>query len=267
MELPKNKFKQNLHAGKPQIGLWVGLADAYAAELLATTGFDCLVIDAEHAPNDPRSVLSQLQAMAAYPVNPIVRPVCASVELIKQYLDVGAQTLIIPMVESAEQARRVVAATRYPTRGIRGVGSALARSSRWNQIEDYLGRSDEEICVFVQVESVHALTHLEAICAVDGVDGVFFGPADLAASMGLLGKPGDPAVQAAITQGIAAVQRAGKAAGTLTSDRMLTRLYLDQGALFVAVGVDTTLLVKAAKDLAAEFTGAASCGAGLDGGY
>jgi 4-hydroxy-2-oxoheptanedioate aldolase len=267
MELPTNKFKQNLRDGKPQIGLWVGLSDAYAAELLATTGFDCLVIDAEHAPNDPRSVLSQLQAIAAYPVNAIVRPVCGSVELIKQYLDVGAQTLIVPMVESAEQARQVVAATRYPTRGVRGVGSALARSSRWNQIDDYLRRSDEEICVLVQVESVQALTHLEAICAVDGVDGVFFGPADLAASMGLLGKPADPAVQAAITQGIATVQRAGKAAGTLTSDRMLARRYLDHGALFVAVGVDTTLLVKAAKELAAEFTDAAPRGAGSDGGY
>ncbi len=267
MQLPTNKFKQSLRARKPQIGLWVGLADAYAAELLATTGFDCLVIDAEHAPNDPRSVLSQLQAMAPYPVTAIVRPVCGSVELIKQYLDVGAQTLIIPMVESAEQARQVVAATRYPTRGVRGVGSALARASRWNQIEDYLRRSDEEICVFVQVESVQALANIEAISAVDGVDGIFFGPADLAASMGLLGKPADPAVQAAIIQGIAAVQRAGKAAGTLTPDRTLARRYLDQGALFVAVGVDTTLLVKAAKDLAAEFKGAAPRGAGTDGAY
>jgi len=262
MEIPKNRLKRELRAGKAQIGLWVGLADAYAAELLCTTGFDCLVIDAEHAPNDLRSVLSQLQAMAPYPVNAIVRPACASVELIKQYLDVGAQTLIIPMIESAEQARQAVAATRYPTRGVRGVGSALARASRWNQIEDYLARSDQEICVLVQVESVHALRHLEAICAVDGVDGVFFGPADLAASMGLLGKPGDPAVQAAIIQGIAAVSRAGKAAGTLTSDRALARRYLDHGAQLIAVGVDTTLLVQAARDLAAEFTEAAPRGGG-----
>ena len=143
------------------------------------TGFDCLVIDAEHAPNDPRSVLAQLQAMAPYPVHPIVRPVHGNAELIKQYLDIGAQTLIIPMVETAEQARRMVAATRYPTRGVRGVGSALARSSRWNQIDDYLGRSDAEMCVFVQAESINALSNLKAIAAVDGVDGVFFGPADL----------------------------------------------------------------------------------------
>ena len=207
----------------------------------------------EHAPNDPRSVLPQLQAMAPYPVHPIVRPVSASVELIKQYLDIGAQTLIIPMVETPEQARQMVAATRYPTRGVRGVGSALARSSRWNQIDDYLGRSDAEMCVFVQVESIKALANLEAIAAVEGVDGVFFGPADLAASMDLLGKPSDPSVQAAITQGIATVKRAGKAAGTLTSDRKLAREYLQHGALFVAVGVDTTLLVTAARELAAQF--------------
>jgi 4-hydroxy-2-oxoheptanedioate aldolase len=266
MKLPANMFKRALRQGKPQIGLWVGLADAYVAELLATVGFDCLVIDAEHAPNDPRSVLAQLQAMASYPVHPIVRPVCGTLELIKQYLDIGAQTLIIPMVETAEQARQMVAATRYPTRGVRGVGSALARSSRWNQIDDYLQGSDEEMCVLVQVESVSALTHLEAIAAVDGVDGVFFGPADLAASMGLLGKPSDPAVRAAILQGIATVSKAGKAAGTLTSDRKLAREYLDHGALFVAVGVDTTILLKAAKDLAAEFTGAFRGGAS-DGAY
>jgi 4-hydroxy-2-oxoheptanedioate aldolase len=191
--------------------------------------------------------------MAAYPVHAIVRPVLGSVELIKQYLDIGAQTLIIPMVESAEQARRMVAAMRYPTRGVRGVGSAAARASRWNQIDDYLHRSDDEMCLFVQVESVNALANLDSIAAVDGVDGVFFGPADLAASMGLLGRPSDPAVQAAIIQGIAAVKAAGKAAGTLTSDRALAREYLKAGALFVAVGVDTTILVSSARALAAEF--------------
>jgi len=253
MELPTNVFKRALRQGKPQIGLWVGLADAYAAELLAITGFDWLLIDAEHAPNDPRSVLAQLQAMAPYPVHPVVRPVCGTVPLIKQYLDIGVQTLLIPMVETAEQARQMVAATRYPTRGVRGVGSALARASRWNQIDDYLRHSDDEMCVIVQVESVSGLTHLDGIAAVEGVDGVFFGPADLAASMGLLGKPADPAVQAAVMQGIATVKKAGKAAGTLTSDRKLARQYLDQGAQFVAVGVDTSILVKAAKELAAEF--------------
>jgi 4-hydroxy-2-oxoheptanedioate aldolase len=253
MQLMTNTFKQALRLRRPQIGLWLGLADAYVAELLASTGFDCLVIDSEHSPNDPRSVLPQLQAMAPYPVHPIVRPVHGRVDLIKQYLDIGAQTLIIPMVESAEQAREMVAATRYPPRGVRGVGTAVARASRWNQIDDYVARSDDEMCLLVQVESVNALSQLEHIAAVDGVDGVFFGPADLAASMGLLGRPSDPAVQAAIVQGIASVNRAGKVAGTLTSDRKLAREYLNQGALFVAVGVDTTLLVKSAKELVAEF--------------
>ena len=253
MDMPKNGFKAALRRGEAQIGLWMGLADPYVAELLATTGFDCLVIDAEHSPNDPRSVLPQLQALAAYPVHPIVRPVVGSVELIKQYLDLGVQTLIIPMIETAEQAGRMVAATRYPTRGIRGVGSTLARASRWNQVDDYLARSDEEMCVFVQVESVKALANLDAIAAVDGVDGIFFGPADLAASMGLLGKPTDASVRTAIIQGIAAVKQAGKTAATLTPDRALAHEYLSHGAQFVAVGADGTLLVRAAKELAAEF--------------
>jgi len=162
------------------------------------------------------------------------------------------------MVETAEQAARMVAATRYPTRGIRGVGSALARSSRWNQIDNYLQRCDDEMCVVVQVESVKALENLAQIASVDGVDGVFFGPADLSASMGLLGKPMDPAVQSAIANGIATVRQAGKAAGTLTSDHKVARNCLDLGASFVAVGVDTTLLVRAATELRAKFKGASA---------
>ena len=251
--MPVNSFKQALRSGTPQIGLWLGLAESYAAELLATTGFDWLLIDAEHAPNDPRSVLAQLQAIAPYLVHPVVRPVTGDVALIKQYLDIGAQTLLIPMVDSAAQASRMVAATRYPTLGTRGVGSALARSSRWNQIEGYLHRSDEEMCVLVQIETVAALQNLADITQVEGVDGIFFGPADLAASMGMIGKPSDPAVQGAIADGIATVTAMGKAAGTLTSDQALAHTYLSMGATFVAVGVDTTLLVRAATELSAAF--------------
>jgi 4-hydroxy-2-oxoheptanedioate aldolase len=253
MQIPVNRFKQALRNGQPQIGLWAGLADAYATELLAGTGFDWMVLDAEHAPNDPRSVLAQLQAAAPYPVHPVVRPVQGDVALIKQYLDIGAQTLLIPMVETAEQAAHMVAATRYPPRGIRGVGSSLARASRWNQVEGYLHKADDEMCLLVQVESVTALDNLAAIAAVEGVDGVFFGPSDLSASMGLLGKPGDARVQKAIVEGIECVKRAGKAAGILTSDQKLAREYLAMGALFVAVGVDTSLLMKAARELAAAF--------------
>ena len=255
MDMPINRFKAALRAGQPQIGLWLGLADTYVAELLATTGFDWLLIDAEHAPNDPRSVLGQLQAVGPYAVQPVVRPLEGRTDLIKQYLDIGAQTLLIPMVDDAQQAKKLVAATRYPTRGNRGVGSALARSSRWNQVDDYVTRCEAEICLLVQVETVEGLHNLDAIAAVDGVDGVFFGPADLSASMGLLGRPSDPAVRDAIDRGIEIVNQAGKAAGTITSDRALAAHYLKLGATFVAVGVDTTLLVRAATSLAKEFRG------------
>jgi 4-hydroxy-2-oxoheptanedioate aldolase len=253
MRLPVNPFKEALRAGRPQIGLWLGLANAYASELIASTGFDWLAIDAEHAPNDPRSVLSQLQAIAPYPAHAVVRTASGEVTLLKQYLDIGAQTLLVPMVESAQQAAGVVAAIRYPPAGVRGVGSALARASRWNQIDDYLHECAAQLCVLVQVESTRALENLPAIAATAGVDGVFFGPADLAASMGLLGRPGDQRVQEAIARGIEVVRSAGKAAGVLSSDPKLAHKYLDLGALFVAVGVDTTLLVRAARDLLALF--------------
>ena len=265
MQMPKNSFKQALQNGQPQIGLWVGLADAYVTELLANAGFDWLLIDAEHAPNDPRSVLPQLQSMAPYPVHPVVRPVQGDVALIKQYLDIGAQTLLIPMVETAEQAAHMVAATRYPPQGIRGVGGSLARASRWNNVDDYLHACGAEMCVLVQAESVTAMENLAAIAAVEGVDGVFFGPSDLSASMGLLGKPGEAVVQKAIADGIAVVKQAGKASGILTSDPKYARDYLAMGALFVAVGVDTTLLIKAAKDLAAAFKGLAPAPVGAPG--
>jgi 4-hydroxy-2-oxoheptanedioate aldolase len=256
MQLQTNPFKQALKEGKAQIGLWVGLADPYVAELLASTGYDWLLFDAEHAPNDVRQVLGQLQAVSAYPAShAVVRPVQGDVALIKQYLDIGAQTLLIPMVETAEQAARMVAATRYPPNGIRGVGSALARASRWNQVDGYLHKADEQMCVLVQIESAKALEQLDAIAAVDGIDGVFFGPADLSASMGYLGRPGEPVVQQAIADGIARVRRAGKAAGILSADPQLARSYLDMGAQFVAVGVDTTMLVRAARELLRAFKG------------
>ena len=253
MQLPTNPFKAALRAGRPQIGLWLGLASAYVSELLATTGFDWLAIDTEHAPNDPRSVLAQLQAVAPYPVHGVVRTTSGEASLLKQYLDIGTQTLLIPMVESADQAAHIVAATRYPPAGIRGVGSALARAARWNQISDYLHRCAQEICVLVQVESVAALENLPAIAATEGVDGVFFGPADLAASMGLLGNTTDSRVQVAIARGIKTVSAAGKAAGVLSADQAIARKYVGLGATFVAVGIDTTLLIRAAQDLRAAF--------------
>ena len=256
MEMPHNSFKRALREGKPQIGLWVGMVNPSVAELLAGVGFDWLCLDAEHSPNDVRTVLAQLQAIAPYPVQAVVRPVHGASEILKQYLDIGVQTILVPMIETPEQAARVVAATRYPTRGHRGVASATTRASRWGRIERYFQRADEEVCVVVQVESVKGLTNLAEIAAVEGVDGVFFGPADLAASMGYLGNPMEPQVQRSILEGIATVRQAGKSAGSLTADRTLARQYLSLGASFVAVGIDMMVLSQAAAELAAEFKSA-----------
>jgi 4-hydroxy-2-oxoheptanedioate aldolase len=253
MQIPHNPFKAALRAGQLQIGLWLGLANANAAEAVATCGFDWLLLDGEHAPNDVHSMLDQLRAVAPYPVHPVVRTIQGDVALVKQQLDIGAQTVLIPMVDTAEQAALMVRAMRYPPEGIRGLGAALARASRWNQVEDYLNRANDEMCLLVQAETQTAIANLDAIARTEGVDGVFFGPADLSASMGYRGQPGHPVVQQAILQGIATVRAAGKAAGILMADRKLAQTYIDAGALFVAVGVDTTLLVRAASELAAHF--------------
>jgi len=253
LSLPVNAFKQAMQAGQQVIGCWVGFADANVAEALAGCGFDWLLLDGEHAPNDPRTVLDQLRALAPYPVQAVVRPVVGDVALVKQYLDVGAQTLLIPMVDTPEHAAQMVSATRYAPDGIRGMGAALARASRWNQIPDYVHHANGQMCLLVQAETTLAMHNLAAISAVEGVDGVFFGPADLSASMGYRGQPNHPEVQKAILAGIATVRAAGKAAGILMADKALAQTYLDAGAQFVAVGVDTTLLVRAATDLAAHF--------------
>ena len=253
MQIQKNTFRDSLRAGNSVIGCWVGFADANVAEALGGCGFDWLLLDGEHAPNDPRTVLDQLRALAPYPVHPVVRPVQGDVALVKQYLDVGAQTLLIPMIDTVDQAKLMVRATRYAPEGIRGMGAALARASRWNQIPNYVNDANDHICLLVQAETMVALENLKAIAEVDGVDGVFFGPADLSASMGYRGQPNHPEVQKAILDGIKTVRSAGKAAGILMADRKMAQMYLDAGAQFVAVGVDTTLLVKTATDLAAHF--------------
>lgn len=253
-----NPFKKALAERRAQVGLWLSMADPYLAETSATAGFDWMLIDGEHAPNDLRSILGALQAIAPYRSQPVVRAVAGEVPLIKQLLDIGAQNLLVPMVDTAEQARRLVAATRYPPAGIRGVGSAVGRVSRWSARTDYLDVADDEVCLLVQAETVTALSNLEAICAVDGVDGVFIGPADLAASMGFRGRPGHPEVQGAIEQAIRTIVASGKAAGTLTSDPVLARRYLDLGCTFVAVGVDVLLYASAARKLAQQFLGPAA---------
>jgi 4-hydroxy-2-oxoheptanedioate aldolase len=253
MSTPHNLFKQALQQRQQQIGLWLALADSYSAELLANAGFDWLVIDGEHAPNDLRSTLSALQALAAYPVRPVVRLPHGDANLIKQMLELGAQTLLIPMVESAQQATELVRVMRYPPQGIRGVGSFIARSSRWGTDARYLHEANDEVCLLVQVETQSALQQLDAIVQTDGVDGVFIGPADLSASMGYLGESNHPDVVAAIEQAIRTIVAGGKAAGILCADEALARQYIAAGASFVAVGVDTSLLMRAARQLAEKF--------------
>ncbi|HFF8945532.1 TPA: 4-hydroxy-2-oxoheptanedioate aldolase [Serratia marcescens] len=248
-----NHFKRALQEKRPQIGLWLGLCSSYSAELLAGAGFDWLLIDGEHAPNNVQTVLGQLQAVAPYPSQPVVRPPWNDAVIIKQLLDVGAQTLLIPMIQNAEQARDAVRTTRYPPHGVRGVGSALARASRWNRVPDYLQQADEQMCVLVQIETREAVKNLDAILQVEGVDGVFIGPADLSADMGFAGNPQHPEVQRTIDDAIARIRAAGKAPGILMANKALAQRYLEAGALFVAVGVDTTLLARAAEALADEF--------------
>nr|WP_174505952.1 4-hydroxy-2-oxoheptanedioate aldolase [Acinetobacter sp. Marseille-Q1620] len=252
MKNPTNHFKKKLKT-EQQIGMWVGLANAYCAEIVANAGYDWLLIDGEHAPNDVKSILEQLQAVAPYASQAVVRPVIGDVNLIKQLLDIGAQTLLIPMVETAEQAELMVRATQYPPEGIRGVGSALARSSRWQNIADYLDTASDEICVLVQIESKKGVENLDAILAVDGIDGIFIGPADLSAALGFRGNPAHPDVQKIIVDSINKIRKAGKAAGILSADEKLARTYLDLGTEFVAVGVDTSLLMKSMKQLLGKY--------------
>ena len=249
----KNPLKEKIQKGKPVVGAFVGLGHPDVTETLSRAGFDWLLIDGEHAPNDLRSTLAQLQAVAPYPAHPIVRPVRNDTAIIKQLLDIGAQTLLVPMIENAIEARAAVAATRYPPHGVRGVGSALARASRWNGSPDYLHHAADELCVLVQVETTGALAQLDEIANVEGVDGVFFGPADLSASMGLLGQPGAPQVREAICEGIRTVRAQGKGAGVLAADPAIANEYLGAGATFVAVGSDVSLLARSASELAAKF--------------
>jgi 4-hydroxy-2-oxoheptanedioate aldolase len=250
---PINAFKSALARKETSIGLWLGLSDPYSAELCAGCGFDWLLIDGEHAPNDLRSILGALQAIAAYPVQPIVRLPEGSTTLIKQVMELGATSLLIPMVESAEQARELVRAMRYPPSGVRGVGSGMARSSRWNGYATYLADANDRACLLVQVETETALARVREIAAVDGVDGVFIGPADLAASMGFVGQTSHPEVRARIEEGLRAIAACGKASGILCTDESLARHYIEVGVQFIAVGVDTSLLAGAARSLAGRF--------------
>lgn len=264
MPAPVNSFKAALKSGKPQIGFWLALANPYTAEIAGGAGFDWLLIDGEHAPNDIPLITAQLQALAGSGAYPVVRLPIGETWMVKQVLDIGAQTILVPMVESGAQADMLAKAMLYPPKGVRGVGAALARASRFNAISDYLQTANDQVCLLLQVESRAGLAAIEEIAEVEGVDGIFIGPADLAADMGFLGKPGAPEVQAAVEDGLKRIIATGKAAGILTSDSALAKRYLELGATFVAVGNDVTLFANAMGSLARQFTGSS---VSRQGGY
>lgn len=252
MPAPKNQFKQALKDGRLQLGLWQGLTSGYAVEVCAGAGYDWLLIDGEHAPSDIAMLSEQYQAAMHSCSHPIVRPPVGETWIIKKLLDVGFQTLLIPMVESREQAEALVKATRYPPQGVRGVGAAMARASDFNRIPDYLETANNEICLLVQVESRAGLAALDEIAALDGIDGIFIGPADLAADMGYLGRSGSEPVQAAIADAFTRIRAHDKAPGILTGDPALAKRYEQLGAQFIAIGIDVILLASACdKQLAA----------------
>lgn len=253
MVAPINEFKRTLQEGRPQIGLWQALANPYTTELCSGAGYDWLLLDAEHAPNDIPLLVSQLQAMKAYATHPVVRPPVGEAWIIKQLLDIGAQTLLVPMVESREQAEQLVKAIRYPPAGIRGVGAALARASNFGRTPNYLKTADDEICLLVQIENRLGLDALDDIARVDGVDGVFIGPADLAADLGYIGQPTAPEVQEVVVASLKRIVQLGKPAGILIGDLELARQYVGLGASFVAIGNDVGLLANATAQRLGDF--------------
>jgi len=241
MPAPHNTFKARLASGESQIGLWLALGDANSAELASKLGFDWLLIDGEHGPNGLRDILDQLRAIGQ-DSHPVVRTKDDDRATIKQMLDIGAQTILIPMIESVEQAREAVRSMLYPPHGVRGVGAALARASGYGSIGDYLHTANDEVCLLLQVENMAGIEALDGILALEGVDGVFVGPADLAADMGFRGKPGDDEVQAVVRDALKRILASDKAAGILTSDQTLVEGYRDMGVQFLAVGSDVGVL-------------------------
>jgi 4-hydroxy-2-oxoheptanedioate aldolase len=252
MDLPKNDFKAAIRAGRQQIGLWVSLASPYSTEIVAGSGFDWLLLDGEHSPNDPPTILPQLQAAAAYPVSAIVRPAWNDKVLVKRYLDVGTQSLLIPYVQTPDEARAAVESIRFPTRGVRGV-AGTTRAARYGRVAEYAKRAESELCLLVQIETRSGLDNLEAIARTDGIDGVFIGPADLAAGLGHLGEMHHPEVQSAIQDAMKRIRACGKPAGILAMDDASARRYIEWGSVFTAVGMDAAILARETEKLAARF--------------
>lgn len=251
MDLPINQFKRAIQSGKSQIGLWCSLPTYQTVDVVARSGFDWLLLDMEHAPNDIGSLNAQLIAAQGGTASPIVRVPWNDMVMIKRVLDVGAQTILVPYVQTAEEAAKAVAYTRYPPEGLRGVAGAM-RAAGYGRIKDYLNKAGDEICVLVQAETVKSLENLEAICKVDHVDGVFIGPNDLSSAMGYRGNMPHPEVQKAIADAIKRIRAYGKAPGILVGEADGRRM-LDLGALFVAVGADVGILRMGSDALAAKF--------------
>lgn len=246
-----NRLKQAFLEKRPAVGLWQGLANPYTTEICAGAGYDWLMFDCEHSPNTLQTLLAQLQAVAPYPLEPVARPPVGDPVFIKQYLDIGVRSLLIPMVDGADQAKRIVAATRFPPAGIRGVASATSRAARFGTNAKYLAEAHEDLCVITQIESRDALNQIEAIAAVDGVDALFIGPADLAGSLGHLGNPAHPDVKAAIADAFARITKVGKPCGIFARDADQAKAYFVAGFAFVSVGTDVGLLANGARDLVA----------------
>ena len=252
MKLPVNPFKRAIKAGQQQIGFWNSMASTTATELLSGSGFDWLLIDAEHAPNDVPGVLAQLQAMMENSTHPIVRIPQNDPIVIKRYLDIGTQTFLIPMVETVEQAQAAVAATRFAPEGVRGFAGAT-RATRFGRVAKYHHLAHEELCLLVQIETQQGLDNLEAIAAVPGIDGLFIGPGDLSADVGYLADQGNPFIVELIEKTIGRIVATGMPAGILTGDETLARRYIAAGCTFTAVGIDTGLLARATEAIAKKF--------------
>ena len=252
MQIQQNHFKQALKEGRLQIGLWSSLCSNIAVEVIGDSGFDWILIDSEHAPNELSGIVSQLQALSAAETTAIVRPAWLDTVAIKRILDVGAQSILIPFVQNEAEAKLAVASVRYPPAGIRGVAPVI-RASHYGRVENYLADADSQICLLVQIETAAALNHLEAIANVDGVDGIFIGPSDLAASLGHIGNPAHSYVQAAIRGAVTRLQAIGKPAGILTSNTEEARRYIEWGFTFIAVGSDINVLRFGADALVKKF--------------
>ena len=252
MNMPPNPFKQALREGKPQIGLWSSLCSNIAAEVVSRSGFDWILIDTEHAPNELSGVFSQLQAMTGGSAVPVVRPAWNDIVIIKRLLDIGAHNLLVPYVQTVEEAKAAVAATRYPPDGVRGV-AVLHRSNQYGRVIDYYRHIHDQLCVIVQIETRLALQNLDAIAAVDGIDGLFIGPSDLAAALGHLGENRHPEVRATIENAFKRIRKAGKAPGILAPVEEDARHWLSLGCQILAVGADLGLLAKHSEELARKF--------------